>query len=205
VAGPGCRRCARPRAARPVVGAGGRVRGQSSRDAQFTAFVTESYSALLRSACLITGDWHSAEDLLQTVLTRLYVRWGRAQGWDSPRGYARRVLVNQYLNSPHLTSRRRRWNHEASHDHDHLPEEPAAGRDGGDAIVARRVLGDALRALPDEFRVVLVLRFFEDLSIEEVAALLDCPVGTVKSRTSRALAQLRAGGALADFDTNGAA
>lgn len=173
------------------------MRGQSSRDTQFTAFVTESYSALLRSACLITGDWHSAEDLLQTVLTRLYVRWGRAQEWNSPCNYARQALVNQYL-----TSRRRRWNHEVSHDR--LPEESGEGRDGGDAIVARRVLGDALRALPDGYRVVLVLRFFEDLSVEEVAALLDWPVGTVKSRTSRALAQLRASGALADFDANGA-
>jgi len=110
--------------------------------------------------------------------------------------------MNQYL-----TSRHRRWNREVSHDHDHMPEEPAeglGGRNGGDVIVARRVLGDALRALPDEFRVVLVLRFFEDLSVQEVAALLDCPVGTVKSRTSRALAQLKASGALADFDANGA-
>lgn len=60
------------------------MRRQSSQDAQFTPFVTESYSALLRSARLITGDWHCAEDLLQTVLIRLSVRWGRAQGGTRP-------------------------------------------------------------------------------------------------------------------------
>jgi RNA polymerase sigma-70 factor (sigma-E family) len=169
--------------------------GGSVRDAEFADFVAGAHASLLRTARLLTGDRHTAEDLVQAALVRVYLRWGRSAGWNSPQAYARKVVVNLYA-----TWRRRRWHTEV------VRPEGDTGSDGHDmagSAEARLELGRALAALPRPQRAVVVLRFYEDLSVEQTAELLGCSPGTVKSRTNRALERLRAAGALAGYAGRG--
>jgi RNA polymerase sigma-70 factor (sigma-E family) len=163
----------------------GRGRG---RDAEFVEFVSGVYPSLLRTARMLTGESANAEDLVQAALVRVYVHWGRAAGWDAPRAYARKVMVNLFA-----TWSRRRWNKEVPRS-----EAPVSqvGVDPAESVAMRQDLTRALADLPRAQRVVLVLRFCEDLSVEQTAELLGCSPGTVKSRTSRALEQLRRSAAL---------
>ncbi len=147
------------------------------RDEAFAAYVVGRRRSLLRAAWLLTGDWHLAEDLVQTALAKAYLAWRRI---DEPDAYVRRVLVTTYV-----TWWRRRWN--AEQPTGELPDTPA---DAVDTDLRRQVL-DVLRTLPRRQRAVVVLRYFEDLTEAETAAALGCSVGTVKSTTSRALAVLR--------------
>lgn len=169
--------------------------GGSARDLEFADFVTAAHTSLLRTARLLTGDPHTAEDLVQAALVRVYLHWGRSAGWDSPQAYARKVVVNLYA-----TWRRRRWHTEVVR-----PEKDSApdGHDMAGSAEARLELGRALAALPRAQRAVVVLRFYEDLSVEQTAELLGCSPGTVKSRTNRALERLRATGALAGYAGKG--
>ncbi len=151
------------------------------RDEGFAAFAAACSPGLLRSARLLTGDHHLAEDLVQAVLLKLYLRWGRSHRWDSPPAYARRVLFTTYLSWAG-----RRWSGErATAD---LPEvaapDPFADADTG-------AVQQALAGLPRGQRAVLVARFHEDLSVEQAAALLGVTTGTVKSQTAKALARMR--------------
>ncbi|RUL92572.1 SigE family RNA polymerase sigma factor [Verrucosispora sp. FIM060022] len=149
---------------------------------EFRDFVTARSSALLRTAYLLTGDWGTAEDLLQTALTKTYLAWKRLGGIEAIEPYARRVMVNTST-----SWWRRRW-------HGERPTEVLPERPGVDEIeqqLDRDVLWRHLRALPARQRAVLVLRFYEDLSESQIAALLNISTGTVKSQTSRALATLR--------------
>ena len=157
-------------------------------DAEFTEFVLGIYGQLIHTARLLTGDPHTAEDAVQTALERVYVRWHRAPAWTSPHAYARQVLVNVILKSS-----RRRWRRELSHAD--VPE-LAAGTELDEDLALRSDAARALRALPLAQRLVVVLRFYDDLSVEQTAQVLGCSAGTVKSRTSRALTSLRAAGAL---------
>ncbi len=167
----------------------------SVRDAEFADFVAGAHTSLVRTARLLTGDRHSAEDLMQAALVRVYLHWGRSAGWDSPQAYARKVVVNLYA-----TWRRRRWHTEVIRpDEDRVAD---AGDMAGSAET-RLELDRALATLPRVQRAVVVLRFYEDLSVEETAALLGCSPGTVKSRTKRALERLRAAGALAGYAERG--
>lgn len=168
-----------------------------NKDGEFTAFVHAHYQPLLRTALLLTGDVHGAEDLVQAALTRLYVRWDAAAAADAPLAYARKVLLNLFR-----TGRRRRWWSEVS---TAAPPERADADDVPARTVRRRVLAAALAELPRDQRAVLVLRFYEDLSVEETAVVLGCGVGTVKSRTSRALARLRATDSIKNFEGMGSA
>lgn len=172
------------------------MRDRSSvRDEEFAQFVMGAHASLLRTARLLTGDRHSAEDLLQAALVRVYLRWSRSADWGSPHAYARKTVVNLYA-----TWRRRRWHTEVVRpEADHTPD---AGDMAGDADT-RLELDRALATLPRVQRVVVVLRFYEDLSVEETADLLGCSPGTVKSRTNRALERLRAAGALAGYAVRG--
>ncbi|MER7955401.1 MULTISPECIES: SigE family RNA polymerase sigma factor [unclassified Streptomyces] len=166
--------------------------------AQFTEFAESAYASLLRTARLLTGDPHAAEDLVQAALVKVYLRWGGSAGWDSPQAYARKVVVNLYA-----TWRRRRWHTEVVRPaHDGAPAPDTHDMAGG--ADARLELARALAALPRAQRAVVVLRFYEDLSVEQTAELLGCSPGTVKSRTNRALARLRAAGALAGYAGRGA-
>jgi RNA polymerase sigma-70 factor (sigma-E family) len=153
-------------------------------DSSFDTFVEARSAALLRTAYLFTGDWQHAEDLLQTALLRAMRRWAQAR--LAPEAYVRRVLIN--LSQDRVRSLVRRPREEPS-----APEMDAlrGGDPGFDEVIERRVVVAALAQLPVRQRQVVVLRFFEDLSIEQTAELLGCSPGTVKSYTSRALSRLR--------------
>jgi RNA polymerase sigma-70 factor (sigma-E family) len=155
-------------------------------DPEFDAFVAAHSTALLRSAYLLTGDRGHAEDLLQTALLRALRRWSVAR--REPLAYVRRVLVNLSKDRTRLLGRRPR---EAP-----LPADPASLPGGGttghaELLGERYRVADALARLPIRQRQVVVLRFFEDLSVAQTADLLGFSEGTVKSYTSRALARLR--------------
>lgn len=148
----------------------------------FRDFVAARSNALLRTAYLLAGDWATAEDLLQTALTKTYLAWRRLGHIEAVEPYARRVLVNTAM-----SWWRRRWHGERPTEV--LPE--TAHPDGLDERLERDALWRHVRALPARQRAVLVLRFYEDQSEAETARLLGVSVGTVKSQSSRALRTLR--------------
>ncbi|MDP9797929.1 RNA polymerase sigma-70 factor (sigma-E family) [Catenuloplanes nepalensis] len=151
-------------------------------DDEFRDFVSARSGALLRTAYLLAGDWATAEDLLQTALTKTYLAWRRLGQIEAVEPYARRVLVNT------ATSWwRRRWHGERPTEV--LPERAAP--DEIEAQLERDALWRHVRALPTRQRAVLVLRFYEDLSEAQTAAMLNISPGTVKSQTFRALNALR--------------
>jgi RNA polymerase sigma-70 factor, ECF subfamily len=153
-----------------------------SMEEEFREFVAARSGVLLRTAYLLTGDWATAEDLLQTALTKTYLAWKRLGQIEAVEPYTRRVLVNT------ATSWwRRRWHGEKPTEV--LPERP--GPDRHQEAVERDAMWQHVRALPARQRAVLVLRFYEDLTEAQTADLLDISVGTVKSQTARALAALR--------------
>jgi RNA polymerase sigma-70 factor (sigma-E family) len=155
---------------------------QEQRDA-FDALVGLRSPALLRTAYLLTGDAHLAQDLVQSALARAYSRWGRLRSPEAGEAYVRRVMVTQAA-----SSWRRKWHGEVPSAE--LPHTPAPTDD----VELREALRVALLRLPATQRAVLVLRFYEDLSEADTARLLDCSAGTVKSRTARGIAALRAAG-----------
>jgi RNA polymerase sigma-70 factor (sigma-E family) len=176
----------------------------SPRDEEFSAFVTGRRVALLRTACLLTaGDPHLAEDLVQTALARMYVAWPKVRRSESADAYARRVLVNAYIDEV----RRPRWRREQTvSELPDLPGRPDTGPGGGgpDAVDGD-VIRTALAELPKRMRAAVVLRHWLDLSVEETASLLDCSEGTVKSQTAKGIARLRSllgGGAEATSRTS---
>lgn len=147
----------------------------------FDEFVRSRSGPLLRSAYLLTTDPHAAEDLLQEVLERVYVRWRRIR--SAPEAYARRVLVNQAIS---------RWRHRRRRPETPRPDRvDTAAEDHANAVVRRRLVLSALRELPPRQRAAVVLRYLDDLSEADTARLLGCSVGTVKSHASRGLARLR--------------
>jgi RNA polymerase sigma-70 factor (sigma-E family) len=156
----------------------------------FEQFVEGSSSHLLTLAMLLTG--HSrvdAEDLLQTVLERAYRRWRRICAAGDPVPYVRRMLVNAAVDRWRLL--RRRPELPLALD---LPRPAAAALDAPDlsaAIADQDLLWRALACLPSGQRTVLVLRYYEDLTEAQTAAVLGCTVGSVKTQTSRALSKLR--------------
>ena len=147
----------------------------------FDEFVRLRSTGLLRVAFLLTGDRHTAEDLLQEVLEQIYVRWRSVEGHAE--AYARRALVNRATNR----WRRRRRRPEAP-----LGHHDVAQPDHSEGVVARDAVLAALRELPPRQRAAVVLRFLDDLPVAEVAAALDCSEGVVKSNTARGLERLRA-------------
>ncbi|MFB4289421.1 SigE family RNA polymerase sigma factor [Nonomuraea sp. ATR24] len=158
------------------------LRRDVDRDASFRAFVDAHQRPLMRLAYLLTGEVHLAEDLLQSVLVRMVGRWPRLRRMDRPDAYARKALVNQYI-----SWRRRRVTGEVL-----SPEPPERGYSTEDSTVLRIVLRQALMRLTPKQRAVIVLRFYEDRTERDVAGLMGCSVGTVKSQTHHALARLRA-------------
>lgn len=149
---------------------------------EFREFVAARSAALLRTAYLLAGDWATAEDLLQTALTKTYLAWKRLGEIEAVEPYARRVLVNT------ATSWwRRRWHGERPTEV--LPERPAP--DMIEEQLERDALWRHVRTLPARQRAVLVLRFYEDMTEAQTAAMLNISPGTVKSQTFRALNTLR--------------
>jgi len=148
----------------------------------FRAFVAARSPALMRSATLLTGgDTHAAEDLLQTALAKTAGRWKRL---ESPEAYVRQVLYRQQVSLWRLLRSRRETTVAE------LPDTPAR-EDGTGAAELRILVRRALTRLTARQRAMLVLRYFEDCPEREVAELLGCSVGTVRSTTHRALARLR--------------
>jgi RNA polymerase sigma-70 factor (sigma-E family) len=152
-------------------------------DVEFDEFVVARSPALLRTAYLLTRDPQLAEDLLQTALTKAWFAWNRIDG--DPEPYVRRILVNASV-----SWWRKHWTHETPIQ---LVPEPAPG---ADSSVDVHDLMEALGRLPRRQRAVVVLRYVEDRTEADTAALLGCSVGTVKSQCSKALAKLRADVAL---------
>ena len=152
-------------------------------DETFREFVANRSSALLKTAVLLCGgDRHSAEDLLQNALIKVAGRWNRI---EEPEAYVRQVLYRQQVSRWRLKWPRRELS---------VAEAPEAST-GADAVSAaelRLVMRGALAKLTARQRAVLVLRYFEDLPEADVARILGCSVGTVRSTTHRSLARLRA-------------
>ena len=136
-----------------------------------------------RSAYLLCGDWHRADDLAQTAFVRLHRRWGSIRDPQAVDAYLRKTLVRAMIDETRRPWRRERFVAEA-------PEPD--GRGGhADEVATRHTLVDALRRVPPRQRAVLVLRFLEGLDVAATAAALGCREGTVKSQCSAGLATLR--------------
>ncbi len=152
-------------------------------DGEFTEFAAACRPQLLRTAFLMCGDWDRAADLAQEALLRLYVAWPRLDHRAGMRTYATRAVVTIAIDQSRRRSSRERVGHVELHDR---APDPAA------RVTERAVLVAALRELPPRQRACVVLRHYEDLSVDEVARLLGCREGTVKSQTAKGLASLRA-------------
>ena len=150
---------------------------------EFAEFVRARLPALLRHAVVLTGDPALAEDVVQEVLARAHGRWDRIVRMELPEAYVRKMIVNEYL------SWRRRFARVQP-----VESVPVPASDAPDHA-SRHADRDALRAelarLPRQQRVVLVLRFYEDMSDAQIADVLGCTPGTVRGHASRALARLR--------------
>ncbi len=155
--------------------------GVRDKDAEFSEYMAARQPSLLRTAYLLTGDPHTAEDLVQTALAKLYLSWEKVQRQDSLDGYVRRILVNE-----HNSLWRRGWKKRETTIAE-LPEQTAEPQQGG----ADADLWALVQTLPRKQRAAVVLRYYEQLTEAETAAVLGVSVGTVKSQTSRALATLR--------------
>jgi len=154
----------------------------TAEEHEFTEFVAARGQALLRVAYALTGEQHAAEDLVQTALAKAMLRWHRIRGDAEP--YLRKIMYHE-----HISWWRRRWRRAETLVSD-LPER-GAGTDFATETNARLHIRAALNTLPPRQRAVIVLRYLEDLSTEQVADLLGCSPGTVGSQASRALATLR--------------
>ncbi|HEX6472491.1 MAG TPA: SigE family RNA polymerase sigma factor [Streptosporangiaceae bacterium] len=152
-------------------------------DESFVAFVAERGTALLRTASLLCASKADAEDLLQTALEKTYRHWGRLSAEADPEPYVRRILVNLTI------SRARRWRILREVHMPSPPEVPAASETY--AVELRGTLMEQLRRLGPRQRAVLVLRYWEDQPESEIARILGCSVGTVKSQAARGLARMR--------------
>ncbi|MEV5576404.1 SigE family RNA polymerase sigma factor [Spirillospora sp. NPDC052269] len=151
---------------------------QEARDS-FTEFVEARSPALIRTAYALTGDQHEAEELLQNALAKTAARWRHVHG--APEAYVRRAMYNERVG---------RWRRRGRETSVASPPE-ALQQDSSGEVEQRLALRAALAALPARKRAVLVLRYFEDLSETEVAQIMGCSVGTVRSQTHRALERLR--------------
>jgi RNA polymerase sigma-70 factor (sigma-E family) len=147
----------------------------------FTEFVAARSPELIRLAYVLAGDQHAAEDLLQSALTKAAAHWGRIH--RAPEGYVRQIMYREQVDG---------WRRRARRPETTLAQvpEPSAG-DPAISAEARLALQDALRVLPARKRAVLMLRYLEDLPESQVAEILGCSVGTVRSQASKAIAQLR--------------
>ena len=152
-------------------------------EAAFVEFAEAVRGQLRRTAYLLCGDWEQASDHVQEGLIRVYVAWPRLTRAGREHGYARKAVVSAFLDHA-----RRRSSTEVPAEPDHnVP----SGQDVAESVALRAALMSALVELPPRQRACLVLRYFDDLSVADTAAILGCGEGTVKSQTSRALASLR--------------
>jgi RNA polymerase sigma-70 factor (sigma-E family) len=149
----------------------------------FAQFYAASWPRLLRTTYAVAGDRQRAEDALQTAFAQAYARWARVSRAQDPLAYVRKMAVNAALAQHRRAFARRESGGEP-------PELPVEG--GEDAALARDEVWTAVRRLPPRQRAVVVLRYYEDLSERQIADVLRCRPGTVKSQAAAALATLRA-------------
>lgn len=160
------------------------LRGDLRRIADFTDFFHAMWPRLFRTALAITGDRGSAEDALQNAFAKAYAAWPRVSAADHPEAYVRRMVVNEIIGSRRHGWWRRERPYESVEAATATPS-PEAG------VVDREMLWTAVLQLPLRQRAVVVLRYYEDLSEAQIADVLGCSAGTVKSQASAALANLR--------------
>lgn len=151
------------------------------RDREFHAYFEARVAVLRRTAYLLCGDWHRAEDLAQTALAKLYVAWPRLHRDGQVDAYARTIVVRAAIDDS------RRWFRRKETAVGAVPDVEAASPGMDDAIDVRRALAE----LPPGQRAAVILRYWEDLPVAETAALLGCSEGTVKSQAAKGLATLR--------------
>jgi RNA polymerase sigma-70 factor (sigma-E family) len=154
---------------------------REDRDRAYLDYVSARLPQLHKQAYLLTGDPHHADDLVQQTCVDLYVYWKRASAAGDLDGYVRRMLVNSFLNE-----KRRAWSRRVRLTAD-VPERGWADPDPSDDGVLRA----ALRQVPPRQRAVVVLRYIYDLSVNEVAEILGCSPGTVKSQAAHGIAAMR--------------
>jgi len=148
----------------------------------FHDFVVGRSGSLLRFAWVLTGDWHAAEDLVQLALVKTWPRWSSIRCQDDPELYVRRVIVNARAS----WSRRR-----SSTEVPAAAPERATDADAYAAVDVQECLRRALLRLPPRQRAVVALRFLDDLTEGQVATILGCSVGTVKSQAAKAIVKMR--------------
>lgn len=165
------------------------LQARTSRQ-EFERFVADRTAPLLRTACLITGNLTEAEDLVQEALLRVARHWPKVRNMEHPAAYARQVLVNVALDGAAQRGRRKGELAAADGAGVYGLVDTRAQRDLHKVDTRQELLG-ALAALPARQRAVIVLRYWEDLPEAEVAEVLGCSIGTVKSTASRGLARLR--------------
>ncbi len=152
-------------------------------DAQFADYVTARRATVRRTAYLLCGDWHQADDLTQTAFVKLYGSWHRVRDRAALDSYVRTCLLRATVDES-----RRPWRRERAVDA--VPDTPAPS-DIASTVADRELVSHALAAVPPGQRAVLVLRYYEGLDVAETAAALKCSEGNVKSQTARGLAALR--------------
>lgn len=150
------------------------------QQAEYRDFVASRQHRLRRFAYLSCGDWHRAEDVVQTAFVKLYAAWNRVSH-ESLDAYTRRIIVNAIIDDS-----RRGW-FRRERPADVIPDRPEIGSDPTDRILVL----DALAKLPPKRRTTLILRYWEDMSVEQTAHIMRCSVNTVKSQTARAIQCLR--------------
>ncbi|MEV6838660.1 SigE family RNA polymerase sigma factor [Streptomyces sp. NPDC051133] len=173
--------------------------GKKARDEEFQSFMVGRWPRLMRTAFLLTGEQHAAEDLVQSTLEQVYASWRKVGAADDPEAYVRRVMINAHARR----HRRRLKEFLAPRDDAGLVREVA---DTGDRIAQaddRGALLQALAHLPVRQREAVVLRYWEDLTETQTAQAMGCSVGTVKSNAAKGIAKLRALPGLADTVTYG--
>ncbi|MQY32876.1 RNA polymerase sigma-E factor [Streptomyces sp. RB17] len=173
--------------------------GKQARNEEFQSFMIGRWPRLMRTAFLLTGEQHAAEDLVQSTLERVYVSWRKVGAADEPEAYVRRVMINLHARK----HRRKLKEFLAPKDDSGLVHEIA---DTGDRIAQaddRGALLEALARLPVRQREAVVLRYWEDLTEAQAAEAMGCSVGAVKSNAAKGIAKLRAIPELAETVTHG--
>lgn len=157
-------------------------RGEANtREADFVEYVEARQQALVRFAYLLCSNHHTAEDLVQTALAKTYLTWDRLRDRGAVDAYVRRIIVNE-----NTSMWRRAWKRN-ERSTDQLPDSGSHDPDHA----SRDAMWRVIQTLPTKQRAAVVLRYYEDLSEADTAAILGCSVGNVKSQTSRAIAAMR--------------
>jgi RNA polymerase sigma-70 factor (sigma-E family) len=154
------------------------------------AFLEARWPSLFRLACLLTGSPAEAQDLLQESMEKVCLRWSKISRTELPEAYVRRLMVNTLVSRSRKPFRR--------HELFDGGETPGSVESPERAILERAAIWPLVCALPVRQRAVIVLRYYEDLSEQQIADVLGCSTGSVKSQAHDALASLRRGVAASD-------